>query len=188
MEEKKLFWKSLGSEYALDSRWFKVKKETVELPSGKILDDFYTVEGGELIAILAVDRDDSVFLVKQYRHAVRDVTIDLPGGGVEKGEQPIDAAKRELAEETGMLANRMEKLLTYYPDSGRTACIKHIFLATELTEDTGNSYSQDESENIRLIRMPLEELLEKMKNREMKEATLCVGVSAYLNWSEFGKE
>ncbi|MGB4834335.1 MAG: NUDIX hydrolase [Candidatus Moraniibacteriota bacterium] len=188
MEDKKLFWKSLGSEHALDTRWLKVKKETVELPNGKILDDFYTVEGGELIAILAVDRDSNVFLVKQYRHAVGDVTIDLPGGGVEKGEQPIDAARRELAEETGMLANHMEKLLTYYPDSGRTTCTKHIFLATELKEDTGNSYSQDESENIRLIRMSLEELLEKMKSGEMKEATLHVGVSSYLSRSEFGKE
>jgi 8-oxo-dGTP pyrophosphatase MutT (NUDIX family) len=188
MEDKKLFWKSLGSKYALDTRWLKLKKETVELPNGKILDDFYTVEGGELIAILAIDGDNNVFLVKQYRHAVGDVTIDLPGGGVEKGEQPIDAAKRELAEETGMLADHMEKLLTYYPDSGRTICTKHIFLATELREDKANSHPQDESEDIRLIRISFKDLLGRMKNGEMREATLHVGISAYLNRREFDKE
>lgn len=188
MDEKKLFWEPLKSEYVLDTRWLKVKKETVELPNGKILDDFYTVEGGELIAILAIDKNESVFLVKQYRHAVGDVTIDLPGGSVEKGEQPIEAAKRELAEETGMLAGHMEELLIYYPDSGRTSCIKHIFLATDLKEDIENLYFQDENENICLISMPFKDILRRMKSGELKEATLHVGISAYLNQCGFIKE
>ena len=181
MSNKKLFWQSLNSEYALDTRWLKVRKEVVKLPSGKILDDFYVVDSGELVAILAIDNDNNVILVKQYRHAINNVTVDLPGGGVEIGEQLIDAARRELAEETGLISGHLEKILTYYPDSGRTACIKHIFVASELTEDRDSAYSQDENENISLILMPLKEVLAGMKSGKLKEATLRVGVCAYLN-------
>jgi 8-oxo-dGTP pyrophosphatase MutT (NUDIX family) len=181
MKDENLIWKSLETKYALDTRWLKVKKEKIELPNGKILDDFYTVEGGELIAILAINEDNEVFLVKQYRHAVADITIDLPGGGVEKGERPIEAASRELAEETGMIASSFEKLITYYPDSGRTICKKHIFLAKNLKKDEYGQYAQDESEDVRLVRMPLQKVLEEMRNGKMKEATLFVGIFAYLN-------
>jgi len=181
MKNKQMFWESLGSNYAFDTKWLKIKKEKVKLPDGKILDDFYVIEGGELIAILAIDENKDVLLVKQYRHAVKDVTIDLPGGGVEKKENPIEAAKRELAEETGIIAGNITKLLTYYPDSGRTACTKHIFLATELKKDTKNIHTQDENEDIRCFRMPLKDVIERMKSNELKEATLHIGVLAYLN-------
>lgn len=188
MDNKELFWKSLGSEYALDTKWLRVRKEVVELPSGKILDDFYTVEGSELVAILAIDKNDNVILVRQYRHAVKDVTVDLPGGGVKKGEQLIEAAKRELAEETGMIAGHLEKLLTYYPDSGKTACVKYIFFASDLKKDTENLHSQDDSEDIRLILMPLKEVFGGIKTGELKEATLHIGVSAYLNQRKNNEE
>lgn len=188
MDDKNLFWKSLSSEYVFDTKWFKVKKEVVKLPTGKVLNDYYVVEGEELIAILAIDSNNNVLLVKQYRHAIGEVTIDLPGGGIEKNEQLIDAAKRELAEETGMIAGHLEKLLTYYPDPGRTACLKHIFFASDLKKDVENLYSQDDSEDISLVSMPLKDVLKGMKSGELKEATLHIGISAYLIRHEFSKD
>jgi len=188
MKDEKLVWKLLETGYVLDAKWLKVRKEKVELPNGRVLDDFYVVENGELVAILAIDANDEIFLVKQYRHAIKDVTIDFPGGGVEEGESPTDAARRELAEETGMLADNLEKLVIYYPDSGRTACKKHIFLAKNLRKDAGGSYKQEDNEDIQLLRMPLKEVLEKMRNGDMKEATLLVGMAAYLSKKEFFKK
>ncbi len=179
VDDKNSFWKSLVSRHVLDTRWLKIRKETVKLPTGVILDDFYIVEGGELVAILAID-NNNVLLVQQYRHAVRDVTLDLPGGGIEEGEYPTEAARRELAEETGMIAGHLEKLLSYYPDSGRTACTKHIFLATDLTKDTENFYHQDSGEDIHVVSVSLPDVLEKMKSGELKEATLRIGLSVYL--------
>lgn len=181
MENKKLFWKSLNSEYALNTKWLRVRREVVKLPSGKILDDFYTVEGNELVAIFAIDKNDNIVLVKQYRHPIKDVTVDLPGGGVEKGERLIEAAKRELAEETGMTAGHIEKLLTYYPDSGKTACTKHIFYATDLKKNMEHQHPKSNSEETHLILMPFKKVLEGIKSGELKEATLHISVSAYLN-------
>lgn len=182
MKNKKLFWKSLRSENALDTKWFKVKKEAVQLPTGKILEDFYVMEKEDLVAILAINKNNDIFLVKQYRHAVNEITVDLPGGDIEKGEEPIEAAKRELLEETGIKARHIEKLLTYYPDSGRTRCVKHIFLATNLKEDTKKLHlHKNENEDVQLIKISFTEVLKKIKNGELKEATLLIGISVYLH-------
>ena len=182
MKNKKMLWETLRTRYVLNTKWLKVRKEKVKLPASKrILDDFYTIEGGMLVAVLAIDKEGGIVLVKQYRHPVKDTTIDLPGGCIEKGERPIDAAKRELAEETGMLSGNIKKLVTYYPDSGRTDCVKHIYLAKKLKKDTGKNYPKDKNESISLLRMPLTKLLRRMKEGKIKEATLFVGITAYLN-------
>ncbi len=181
MKKIKLAWKVLFSEYALKTKWLRVKREKVQLASGKVLDDFYTIEGSNLVAILAIDKDGNLILTKQYRHAIKKVTLDLPGGGIGKEELPIEAARRELAEETGFIAGRLEKLLVYYPDSGRTKCVKYIFFASDLKKDTKNIYSQEESEDICLVRMPFKKALEEIKGGKLREATLYMGVFAYLN-------
>jgi 8-oxo-dGTP pyrophosphatase MutT (NUDIX family) len=181
MNSKKSFWKSLSSEYVLDTKWLRVKKEVVEIPSGKIINDFYVVEGNELVAILAIDKDKNIMLVEQYRHAVKGVTIDLPGGSVDNGESPLEAAKRELAEEAGIIAGRWEKLLTYYPDSGRTACSKHIFLALDLSRNARDLYAKEDGEDIRLISKSFKNVLEEIRNEELNEPTLLIGIHAYLD-------
>ena len=181
MEKDKRAWKSLETEYPLDNEWLRVRKEKVKLPNGKILDDFYTVENREAVAILAIDSDGRFVLAEQYRHAVNAATIDLPSGRVEEGERPIDAAERELAEETGLAAGSLKELLTYYPDSGKIDCLKHIFLAEDLREIGEGAPDKDENEDIRLVRLSLLEISTKIQLGELKDACLFVALAAYLH-------
>jgi len=165
----------LESQYSLNEKWIKVRKEKVKLPSGKILNDFYVVEGNDLVAVLAIDKG-CVLLVRQYRHAVKDVTLDIPGGGVNPKETPINAARRELLEETGFTAGSMEKLAIYYPDSGRTESTKHIYLASQLTRYQPLCASEDDAEEVELVRLPINKLINKIKTGHGIEPTLCLAM------------
>lgn len=181
MEDDKLAWKTIETEYPLDTKWMKVRKEKVRLPNGQVLDDFYIVDGKESVAVIAIDDAGRLLLAKQYRQAVGKVMSDLPGGCVEDGERPIETAKRELAEETGVLADSFKELLGYYPDSARISCQKHIFLAEGLRRDESGSFANDEAEDVYPVWLPLPEVLEKMRKGELNDAALFVGLAAYFN-------
>jgi len=177
-------WKVLSSSYVLKTPWLKVKKDKVRLPNGKIIDDFFSVEGNELVALLAVNDSKEVLLVKQYRHAVGQETFDLPGGAVRKNETPIAAAKRELAEETGYSARQLKKMITYYPDSGKKGDVKHIFLAEGLKHISKIANGGEEDEEILSIKwLPLSEIDKGIARGKLKEATLQLAVLYYIRYS-----
>lgn len=179
----KLHWETLNSEHVLKSRWMTVRKDRMKLPTGTIVEEYYCIEGNPIVAILAIDENKNVLLVKQYRHGVRDVTLDIPGGGIDPNETPIEAAHREFSEETGMQAGKMEQLLFYYPDSSRAENTKYIFLATDISEDVAG-HQQDSGENIELVKMPLEEVRQNLSDGILKEATLHIAIATYLNQND----
>ena len=129
-----LYWKVIRRRLVLDTPHLIVEQDKVQLPSGDIIDDFYTVRGSQLVSTLAFDSSGRVLAVRQYRHAVGKVTIDLPGGAVDPHELPEVAALRELQEETGYTGTGVTKLLTYFPDSGRKGDIKHLFRVRSVEE------------------------------------------------------
>ncbi len=98
-ESKK--WRTLSSEYLFKRPWLTARRDTVELPDGRVNPEFYVLEYPSWINVIAITEDGKYVMVEQYRHGLARVGIELCAGVVEPGEAPEAAARRELEEETG---------------------------------------------------------------------------------------
>ena len=128
------------------------------------------VEHRGAVAVVALDENDQVLLIKQYRYAVGQTLLELPAGTLEPGEDPVTCAARELQEETGDRAATFEPLITIYPSPGYTTEIIHIFIARQL--EAGPACPESD-EYIELLHMPLTEALSMITRAEK----VCNGVA-----------
>ena len=123
--------------------------------------------------IVPVFADKTVALVRQYRHAAREFLLEIPAGTLEKGENPETGARRELEEEIGVTAEKIEKLTEFYVSPGFLTEKMHVFLATELTKTVQNL---EADEIIEIEKVTFEQAFEKIKNGEIKDAKTIVGL------------
>lgn len=112
-----------------DPPWLEISVETVRLPNGKTIDRFYQIGLPEYAMIAAVTRDGRLVLERQYRHALGRVAVNLPGGFIEKEEEPLSCAKRELMEETGFQASDWRYLGSFCVDGNRGCGRMHALAA-----------------------------------------------------------
>ena len=91
----------LGSEYIIKRPWLTARRDRLLMPNGNINPEFYVLEYPSWVNVIAITPDDRFVMVRQYRHGLGIISTELCAGVVEQGEEPIDAAKRELLEETG---------------------------------------------------------------------------------------
>lgn len=164
--------KKLSSELIYDGRILRLHVDTVELPNGKrSLREVADHPGG--VAIVALDRDDNVLTVKQYRYAFSRVLEEIPAGKLERGEDPRAAALRELKEETGAEPERFTALGELIVSPGAYGEVLHLYLAEGLT--TGEA-APDEDEFLELIRTPFDEMVRRVMDGELTDAKTVVGV------------
>ena len=94
-------WQILDSSYPFTCPWLKVRKDYVRLPNGAEIPDFYVTEAPDWVNVIAITKDGKFVVEEQYRHGIQKICFELCAGMVDKGEEPLEAAKRELLEETG---------------------------------------------------------------------------------------
>ena len=94
-------WKVLSSEYLIRKPWLTARCDRLELPDGRIMPEYYVLEYPDWVNVIAITKDGKFVMERQYRHALRVEEFELPCGVMEKGESPLEAAKRELLEGTG---------------------------------------------------------------------------------------
>jgi ADP-ribose diphosphatase len=133
------------------------------------------VEHRGATAIVAVDADGFVVLVRQTREAARKLLLELPAGTLEQGEQPLETAKRELNEEVGLHGGRWRKLATFYSSPGFCREQVHLFLAEEVEIGTP---SPEEGEDVEVVRWRIEEIGERLS--ELEDAKTIAGLLLYL--------
>jgi len=131
------------------------------------------VEHSDVAAIVPIDADGNVILVRQYRLPAREALLEIPAGGVDERESSENAAQRELREETGYRAGRLEPLGGFFVSPGYCTEFIHVFLATDLVEDPVDG---DEDEDISLERMPLSDAVRLIETGEIKDGKSIVGL------------
>ncbi len=159
-------WEILGSEMVFDSKWYKVRKDHVRTESGKIFDDYYLGAQPDFINLVALFDNGELLLERQYKHGAQEISLETVGGVIEKGEDPITCARRELMEETGYEAENIELLGCVYENPTRTVSKTYLMLATGLKKSGDQKIDYNESE-IEFERMPLESFLNKIRDGEI---------------------
>jgi ADP-ribose pyrophosphatase len=123
--------------------------------------------------IIPVFADNTIALVRQYRHAAQEYLLEIPAGTLAEGEAPEIGAARELEEEIGVTAKNIEKLSEFYVSPGFLTEKMNLFLATGLTESVQNL---DEDEFLSIERISFEEAYDKIRNNEIRDAKTIVGL------------
>jgi 8-oxo-dGTP pyrophosphatase MutT (NUDIX family) len=125
-----LKWKTLSSEYLFSDLWFKVRKDICVAPGGKIINPYYVYEFPEWATAFALTEENKVIMVRQYRHPVEEVIIELPGGCVDNTDKDFQTAiARELLEETGYTFTSYESLGKISANPSTNTNWMHMFLA-----------------------------------------------------------
>jgi ADP-ribose pyrophosphatase len=164
--------RTLHSERIYEGRIINLRVDTVELPSGKKTRR-EIVEHAGCTAIVAIDSGNNVLLVRQYRKAVERMLLEIPAGGIEPGEKPLDGARRELGEETGFSAEKWEELSCFYTSPGFCMEYMYLYLATDLKPVERDA---DDDENIELVRVPLKKTPELIASGEVCDAKSIAGL------------
>ncbi|WP_375437547.1 NUDIX hydrolase [uncultured Hymenobacter sp.] len=147
-------WTTLSSELVFHHRWYKLRRDHVQLPTGQVLDDYFVSVRANVALIFALTADEHVILVRQYKHGIGEILIEVPGGVVDEGEtSPLAAAKRELLEETGYVSDEIEPLLEVSDNPTKDTNRIYFFLARNARLVAAQHL--DETENIEVLRVPL---------------------------------
>ena len=160
------------------SKIFTVAEEVAKDPSGFHIDRAIVRHAGSAV-MMAVDDRKRVLLVLQFRLPAEKDLWELPAGRLDPGEKPLDAAKRELAEETGYTAKKWKKLLEWWPSPGYVSEKMHVFLATDLTK--GKS-SPMEDERIQIRWFKRKELDKLIRDGKIEDGKTII---AFLYWRRY---
>ena len=163
--------KVISSQKVFDGRVFDVTVDTVQ--EGELTYQREVVHHHGSAVILPVFDDGTVALVRQYRHPAVRYLLEAPAGSLDEGERPEDGAARELQEELGLVAARMEKLSEFFVSPGFCEEKMWVFLATELTECKQNP---EEDEVLEVVRLPLIEALEMITSGEIQDAKTIIAL------------
>jgi len=162
-------WKILSSEYLFSDLWFKVRKDRCVTPEGKIVDPYYVYEFPTWVTALALTDDGRVILERQYRHALGEVCIEIPGGCVDDTDAGLEAAiKRELLEETGYSFSSFEYLGKSSANPSTNNNLMHMFLATGGKKVAAQEL--DHNEEIEIDLVTIDELKQMIRDNKILQA------------------
>ncbi len=159
-------WKIISSQLVFDNEWCQVRRDEVELPNGKVIDDFFVNIRPDIVLVLAVTQQREVIFVRQYRHGVSEILLELPAGSFNSQKETSQiAARRELEEETGYVAEQMIQLATLYDNPVKDTNKIHLFLA-ENAHPAGTQ-QLDVTEDVEIVLIPVEAVLARISTGEI---------------------
>lgn len=164
--EPLLDWETIESKEVFAAPpWIKLFVQQVKLPHGRIVNDYHQIQLGDHVAIVAQTDEGKILMERQYKHGVGKVSLILPGGLIEGEEQPLEAAKRELLEETGYATEQWENLGNFVANANYGCGKIHLFVARHIKQvaepDSGDL------EEIQLVLMSPDELVDAIRQGDV---------------------
>lgn len=170
-------WTTLESRYIIQRPWLTARVDKVQLPDGRINPEHYVLEYPKWVNIIATTTDGQMVMIRQYRHGYDEVLVELCAGVVEDSEAPVEAAKRELLEETGYAGGQWREVMTIGQNPSISDNVTHCFVAEGVEKVAGQSL--DESEDIEVLLMSKDEVLNMLINDEQKQALMAAPLWRY---------
>lgn len=170
-------WATLESRYIIQRPWLTARVDKVQLPDGRINPEHYVLEYPAWVNVIAVTKDGQMVMVRQYRHGFDEVLVELCAGVVEDGEAPIEAAKRELLEETGYAGGEWREVMTIGQNPSICDNLTHCFVAEGVEKVSGQHL--DASEDIEVLLMSKTEVLNILINDQQKQALMAAPLWRY---------
>ena len=176
MDDKKLIWHEKSRKEAFKTPVFTVTERTSVSPDGT--EGVYIVNEAPDWVIVIPDDGENFLMVRQWRHGEKSLSIEFPGGVIDKGEVPLEAAKRELLEETGATAKKMTFLGSMNPNPALFANHVHVFLAEDL--EFSGKQDLDADEYVNYLEISKSEVIKKMGSPEYCHALMASAAALYL--------
>lgn len=169
--EKKMDWTTLESEYLIRRPWLTARRDKVALPDGRVHDEYYVLEYPDWVNVIAITAEGDYIIEQQWRQGLGRVSTEICAGVVEAGEEPLEAARRELSEETGYEGGEWEKLMVVAPNPGMMNNLCHCFVARGVRKVT--SQHLDATEDIRVFLCPRDEVFRRLQRGEFLQAMMA---------------
>lgn len=164
----------LSSETKHDGRILKVIVDKVRMPYGEVCEREVVMHKGA-VGIITVLEGRKIVLVEQYRHPVRKRVLEIPAGKLAEGEDPKDCAQRELKEETGYLANKLVKLVSFFTSPGYSNERFHLYLADDVVAGEKNLEGGEEHE-LKVVEISIDEAIEEIKNSGIEDGKTIAAI------------
>lgn len=169
-------WQTLNQQVVYDNDWIRVREDNVIRPDGKPGIYGIVQYKNKAIGILPIDEDGNVYLVGQYRYPLEQYSWEIPEGGCPEGEEPLEAARRELLEETGLTAANWQLLGTAHLSNSVSDEEAFFFLATGLKQGIAQPDGTEELEHKRIL---FTEALQMVARGEITDALSVLAINSY---------
>jgi 8-oxo-dGTP pyrophosphatase MutT (NUDIX family) len=174
-------WEIVSTEYLVRRPWLTARRDVVRLPDGRINPEYYVLEYPDWVNVIAITREGQIVMERQYRHGLGNTCFELPCGVIEEGETPLEAAKRELLEETGYAGGSWQEWMTLSPNPSTSNNLTHSFLAVGVEKVSDQHL--DATEDISVYLLDSAYVRELLVNNQILQALMAAPL-----WKFFSSE
>lgn len=170
-------WETISSEYLFRRPWLTVRHDKVRLPDGRINPEFYVLEYPDWVNIIAITENGEFVMERQYRHGLDKTCYEIAAGVVENGETPLEAARRELEEETGYGGGEWKELMLISGNPSTTSNLTHCFLAEGVKKVSAQHL--DSTEDLSVCLLSLDQVRLLLVSDKIRQALMVAPLWKY---------